>query len=78
MQKTIKYSGIEKIIYRFGTTDITKALIEEFNIKHTGAKVELELYEEYEGKSQYAEMVITFTTEKKPPQSPDNENKASN
>ena len=76
MKKIIKYSEIEKITYQFGTTDIMDALLTFFGIE-ASRHIELELYEELDGKSQYAELIVTYKKDK-PPQTTDSEKTGGN
>ena len=61
MEKTIKYTEIESITYKFNTIDIRRALTKTFNIP-SGESSELELYEE-SSEPQYAELIVTFRKE---------------
>ena len=61
MERTIEYGGIEKITYKFGTADILQALVDKFGIEvPRSAGTILDLYEEFSGQSQYAELVVIY------------------
>ena len=63
MKKSIEYSEIEKITYIFDIMDIKRALVDTFKTERSD-DVTLELYEEYQGKPQYAELIIKYKTDK--------------
>ncbi len=62
MEKTVTYLGIEKVEYKFTDLEILLALREKYKIPASDDYI-FEMYEEYDGVRQYAELTIKYPRE---------------
>ena len=62
MHKTTSYYGIQKVEYKFSKSDILDSLASHFKIKLAGKDYTFEIFEEFEGIPEGAELVVNYKT----------------
>lgn len=60
MKKTIHYSKITKIEYEFTLEEVKFALMKKYDISDSRKRVEMDLYEDEDGKNKCVFMTLTF------------------
>ena len=62
MNKTTSYYGIQKVEYKFSRSDILDSLAFRFEIQLAGRDYTFEIFEEFEGIPEGAELVVNYKT----------------
>ncbi len=62
MEKTVTYLGIEQVVYKFTDLEILLALREKYKIPASDNYI-FEMYEDYDGVRQYAELTVKYPRE---------------